>query len=319
MDEDLLPSVLSRLSTQQLHRLARTCRAFRAGLSAALSLRQAMRPSSLRTMNASSSPPCCFKTPTHLLPLPDGGLVVADSDNNRVKHFNAQGALRLTIDEHEGERLFRNPRGLATDGEHLFVADSSHHAIRKLRLSDGQPVDRVGVQGGGRGEFSHPEGLALGAGRLFVADKDNNRIVALKPETLVWLFDMGSFGHGREELMYPTSLTVLGGEVFVADHYNHRLQVFAAHDGAWLRSIRGFGKWAGPGRLAFPYGLGADAKGRLLVTETKRVIVLTPQGEQVQSLPLPECGALSGIDGGPSHVYVADSSNEQVLVYDTVL
>ena len=93
----------------------------------------------------------------------------------------------------------------------------------------------------------------------------------------------------------------------------------AAHDGAWLRSIRGFGKWAGPGRLAFPYGLGADAKGRLLVTETKRVIVLTPQGEQMQSLPLPECGALSGIDGGPSHVYVADSSNEQVLVYDTVL
>ena len=86
-----------------------------------------------------------------MLALPDGGVVVADSDNNRVKRFNEKGELTLTIEEHEGERLFRNPRGLATDGEYLFVSDSSRHAVRKLRLSDGEPFDFVGSQGSKRG------------------------------------------------------------------------------------------------------------------------------------------------------------------------
>lgn len=116
----------------------------------------------------------------------------------------------------------------------------------------------------------------------------------------------------------PTSVAVCGGEVVVADHYNDRLQVFAAQDGAWRRTIRGFGVAGGPGRLTFPYGVGVDARGRLLVTETKRVVVLTVAGEQVQSLPLPECGALSGIQGGPRHVFVADSSAESLLVYETL-
>ena len=83
--------------------------------------------------------------------LADGGVAVADSDNNRVKVFNGQGELRLTIEFHDGERIFRNPRGLATDGEHLFVSDSSHHCIRKLRLEDGAPIACLGSQGSCRG------------------------------------------------------------------------------------------------------------------------------------------------------------------------
>jgi len=252
--------------------------------------------------------------------LADGGVAVADSDNNRVKVFNGQGELRLTIEFHDGERIFRNPRGLATDGEHLFVSDSSHHCIRKLRLEDGAPIACLGSQGSCRDEFSHPEGLALSRGRLVVADKDNNRLVCLNADTLTWAFAVGRFGSGPNELMYPTSVAITaGGEVVCADHYNNRLQVFAASNGAWLRSICGFGAASGPGRLAYPYGVGIDAKGRLLVTETKRLIVLTPAGEQVQSLPLPGCGALSGIHCGPRQtVFLADSSGDTVLVHETL-
>ena len=109
------------------------------------------------------------------------------------------------------------------------------------------------------------------------------------------------------------------GEVVCADHYNSRLQVFAASNGAWIRSIYGFGLVSGPGRLSYPYGVGIDAKGRLLVTETKRLIVLTPAGEQVQSLQLPECGALSGVQCGPRQtVFVTDSSGDSVLVHETL-
>ena len=81
--------------------------------------------------------------------------MVADSDNNRVKVFNAQGELRLTIECHDGERIFRNPRGLATDGEYLFVSDSSHHCIRKMRLEGGEPIASLGSQGSSRGALAY--------------------------------------------------------------------------------------------------------------------------------------------------------------------
>jgi hypothetical protein len=116
----------------------------------------------------------------------------------------------------------------------------------------------------------------------------------------------------------PTSVAITaGGEIVCADHYNSRLQVFGLSSGVWLRSICGFGAASGPGRLAYPYGVGIDAKGRFLVTETKRLIVLTPEGEQVQSLPLPERGALSGIQCGPRQTaFLADSSGDSVLVHE---
>ena len=126
--------------------------------------------------------------------------------------------------------------------------------------------------------------------------------------------------HVHVPIADPTSVAITaGGEIVCADHYNNRLQVFAASNGAWLRSICGFGAASGPGRLAYPYGVGIDAKGRFLVTETKRLIVLTPEGEQVQSLPLPDCGALSGIQCGPRQtVFLADSSGDSVLVHETL-
>ena len=96
-----------------------------------------------------------FRCPTHVVALPDGGVVVADSDNNRVKVFNGQGELRLTIEYHDGERIFRNPRGLATDGEYLFVSDSSHHCIRKMRLEGGEPIASLGSQGSSRGALAY--------------------------------------------------------------------------------------------------------------------------------------------------------------------
>jgi len=118
----------------------------------------------------------------------------------------------------------------------------------------------------------------------------------------------------------PTSVAITaGGEIVCADHYNNRLQVFGLSSGVWLRSICGFGAASGPGRLAYPYGVGIDAKGRFLVTETKRLIVLTPDGEQVQSLPLPERGALSGVQCGPRQMaFLADSSGDSVLVHETL-
>ena len=101
-----------------------------------------------------------FRCPTHVVALPDGGVAVADSDNNRVKVFNGQGELRLTIEYHDGERIFRNPRGLATDGEHLFVSDSSHHCIRKMRLEDGEPIASLGSQGSSRGALAYRDAQA---------------------------------------------------------------------------------------------------------------------------------------------------------------
>ena len=169
---DLLPHMLEHLSMRQLHRVAAVCRAFRAAVPHALLLRRAVCPKPLRGAHLIPNPKPAlaepeadhvrapipavavlagFRCPTHVVALPDGGVVVADSDNNRVKVFSEQGVLRQTIEFHEGERIFRNPRGLASDGEYLFVSDSSHHCIRKMRLEGGEPIASLGSQGSSRG------------------------------------------------------------------------------------------------------------------------------------------------------------------------
>ena len=56
--------------------------------------------------------------------------------------------------------------------------------------------------------------------------------------------------------------------------------------------------------------------GRLLISETKRLLVLTPGGDPVQLLPLDDVGALSGVAVGPKHVYVADSSTNTLRVFE---
>ena len=61
-----------------------------------------------------------------------------------------------------------------------------------------------------------------------------------------------------------------------------------------------------------------DARGRLLVTETHRLLVMTTAGEMLQQLPLRDCGALGGVAAGPTHVFLCATSFNTIHVMETL-
>ena len=77
--------------------------------------------------------------PRFLLQL-DEGILVADSGNDRLQIFSADGEPIRVI--HGGQP--GHPTGLATDGTHLWVADSSNCSVSKIRLADGAHLARIG-------------------------------------------------------------------------------------------------------------------------------------------------------------------------------
>ena len=136
---------------------------------------------------------------------------------------------------------FAQPSGLATDGEHLFVADSEVSGVRMITgVRNREPIVRTLV-GAGLFEFGdhdgtgnsvrlqHCLGVAFGEGNLFIADTYNNKVKVLNPRshavhTLVGTHKAGD-SDNPPEFYQPGGLSVAGSELYVADTNNHKIRV----------------------------------------------------------------------------------------------
>lgn len=142
-----------------------------------------------------------LEAPTGVAPTADGGLLIADRDNNRVRRVSRTGTITTVAG---GERNgfsgdcgrataagLSFPTGVTATGDGGFlIADAIDHRIRR--------VSRAGivttVAGTGTGGFSGDRGAATAArlrgptavattpdGGFFIADRDNNRIRRVSP------------------------------------------------------------------------------------------------------------------------------------------
>ena len=139
-----------------------------------------------------------------------------------------EGALGATEEETAALR-FCYPTGVATDGVHLYVADSLNYRLQKLRLSDLASLGCTGSRGGGDNQFKGPQGLALAGSLLFVADFWSHRVLVYDTQ-LQFIRSFGTEGNGRGELCKPTGVAVhtrAAGPFFVAD----QLEVLVADSG----------------------------------------------------------------------------------------
>lgn len=116
-------------------------------------------------------------------------LYITDTGNQTIRVIDAAGAVTTlagtvgTSGSTNGigtAATFNNPAGIATDGTHLFVADSSNHAIRKIVISSGVVTTFAGTLGtagstdgtGTAAKFNTPTGLTIdNAGNLYVSDQ----------------------------------------------------------------------------------------------------------------------------------------------------
>jgi DNA-binding beta-propeller fold protein YncE len=134
---------------------------------------------------------------------------------------------------------FAQPSGLASDGSHLFVADSEASSIRSVDLAPNGGTKTIAgscdLFGFGKRDglgreatFQHPLGVALSGNTLFVADTFNNLIRTIDVRTNqvgTWL-GSGKSDPGSDAALNvyePGGISTACGRLYIADTNHHRI------------------------------------------------------------------------------------------------
>jgi DNA-binding beta-propeller fold protein YncE len=177
--------------------------------------------------------------------------------------------------------------------------------------------------------FRRPHGVSTDPfGNLFVADTGNHRVVHFDSKGR-YVFEYGGYGWREGELSEPSDVTAREGfRLFVVDEGNERIQEFDIGDTSPEGTVFPFGEGGGLGdqELVSPSRIEVDREGRIYVSDAlcHCVWIFTPTGALY--------GKLGGLGESPTHfrdpggvavgpkgrVFVADSGNARVQVYDAI-
>jgi hypothetical protein len=234
---------------------------------------------------------------------PDGGFVIADALNNRIRRVRPDGTITTVVgtgeDAYAGDdgpavaAAIGAPRGLATlsDGT-ILIADTDNNRIR--RVSPGGTITTVagsGVAGfagdGGPAtlaQLSKPFGVApLPAGGYLLADTGNDRIRKVAPDgTITTVAGDGVAGFGGDggpgtaaELDHPHAAVPLpSGGFLVADTENHRVRrvwpdgTITTAAGVGTPGYSGDGGPAVSAQLDEPKALALEPGGKVLIGDS---------------------------------------------------
>jgi uncharacterized protein (TIGR03437 family) len=235
-----------------------------------------------------------------------GNVIIADTDNHRVRQVGPDGRIRTLIGTGaagmgpEGlpgaQTPLHGPKAVCVDhAGTLYVVDTSNHRVLRAALGgaivtaagNGSPGD-AGDGGLGRlAQLNQPSACALDtAGNLFIADTLSNRIRRVTPAgAIATVAGTGVEGFGGDgsaatsaQLRAPGGVAVDDdGNIFIADSGNNRIRQITP-DGA-IRTIAGGDNIGVPFRA--PAGLVLDGSGNLYVADTNSNLVrrLAPQTE----------------------------------------
>jgi uncharacterized repeat protein (TIGR01451 family) len=195
-----------------------------------------------------------FGTPSAIASDPRGRLYVADTANHRIRKmtsvpgyvgyyetFTFAGGAEGSADGAAAQARFRNPSGVAVDGELIvYVADTGNHTIRKI--TNGIVGTVAGVAGtagstdgyGAAARFNAPTAIAVDArGNLYVCDTGNHTIRKVSPSGLVTTVAGLAGTSGSDDgtgviarLSAPGGITVdANGAIYIADTGNHVIRI----------------------------------------------------------------------------------------------
>jgi thiol-disulfide isomerase/thioredoxin len=160
-----------------------------------------------------------------------------DIAKGTVSHWAGSGHENI-LDGTLAVARFAQPSGLATDGQHLFVADSEVSGIRSISLGSQHRVATIVGTGlfrfgdnDGKGDavrLQHCLGVAFGDGKLFIADTYNNKIKVCDPKTRTVKTFVGDTKRGSTDepplFNEPGGLSIAGSTLYVADTNNHEVR-----------------------------------------------------------------------------------------------
>lgn len=252
-----------------------------------------------------------FYFPAALVVDSSGNVFVADTDNHVIRKITPAGVVTTvagtaasvgSADGTGSAARFNMPSGVTLDGVgNLYIADTYNNTIRKMTPTGvvSTVAGSAGLYGpvdgtGSAARFNGPWGLAMSAaGDVYVADSYNHAIRKMTPAGVVTTVAgvLGSQGGvdgpvNTAKFMYPHSVAVDGlGNIYVADTNNVVIRRISAGLVTTLAGLQnsssqndGTGAYA---RFNFPYGVTADASGRIYVTDhsTLRTGVAVIEGD----------------------------------------
>lgn len=173
-------------------------------------------------------------------------LYVADPGNHAIRKVTSAGAVTTFAGSTTGTRGFVNgtgtaaqfntPKGIATDGSSLFVADAGNHAIRKIDIATGSVTTLAGTGTAGSAnspaQFNSPEGIAVIGTSVYVADTGNHavrKVANPSGATSTFAGTAGSSGFadgsGTSALFSsPGGIAAVGSVLYLADTGNHAVR-----------------------------------------------------------------------------------------------
>ena len=289
-----------------------------------------------RVIGAGGAENSQFNAPRGLTFAPDGSFYVADSLNNRIQHFDANGnflgAFGVYGSITQGEAplgMFSEPWDVALgpDGS-LYVADTWNHRIQKFSPG-GQPLAAWGYWGqdGAPTAFYGPRSIAVGPdGRVFVCDTGNKRIVVFDADGN-FITQIGTGGAQPGQLDEPVGIAVDSqGRVYVADTWNQRVQVFAPLDASGqayaLDTSWDVAAWYGQSGENKPF-IAVAPNGHVFVTDPEgyRVLEFDSEGAFIRGwgdygISAENFGQPSGIAVAPDgSVWVGDAGNNRIMMF----
>jgi DNA-binding beta-propeller fold protein YncE len=243
-----------------------------------------------------------FYGPTAVLALPDGSVLVSDTQNHCIRRIGADPAHTVTTfagrmaapgfaDGAPGAARFRFPQGLARDPSSgaIYVADSGNHAVRVVdprgnvaTLAGGRPVERDGPAA--TAGIFHPSAVAVAPdGRVFVLATASGTVKSIATDHARTVTTLAGGGAGARDgrgdvarLSPQGGLVWAGGRLLVSDAANGRVRAVTPGAGAGdsvVSTYAGTGERTlrdGPGQAAgigLPLGLAVAPDGRVFVAD----------------------------------------------------
>jgi hypothetical protein len=243
-----------------------------------------------------------LNSPWDVVPQPGGkGLFLAMAGPHQIWQYDlesgvvsvwAGSAIENIVDGPLTAAAFAQPSGLATDGAHLYVADSEVSGIRSISLDPRYPRVQTIVGNGlfefgdidGTGErvrLQHCLGIGYRDGKLYIADSYNNKIKLCDPRTRSVETYLGTRAPGdattATRFYQPGGVSLTKTDLYVADTNNHVIKVVALKDrSARVLTLEGLKPPApAPRRPSFPNALAIAAPAATVAPGTPIVLEVT--------------------------------------------
>jgi len=248
-----------------------------------------------------------FLDPKGLCLDPLGNLYVADTGNDRIQKFDAEGRFLAQVGSFGWERgRFNKPTDVAVRTSlNLYVVDSQNRRIQAFD-AELEPLAEI------TGDFGLLAGIAISShGDIYITDTENSRLIQINPFGRVE-GNFGGFGTGTQTLLNPTGLALnKEGYIYVCDPGNNRIAIFDQF-GNFLFC---FGETV----VSEPEGISINSLGEVFVADTgaHRVLVFDEKGNLLRRL------GTEGIEEGffrvprdvaanANFLFVLDSGNSRV-------